>query len=527
MRKYLSACVLLFTCYSLSYSQQVIQLYEGKPPGSESWTWSEKEMFSAMFNTQVVYNVSLPTLTAYLPTKSTATGTAVIIAPGGGFHTLSINSEGIDVAKWLAAKGVACFVLKYRLVHSETDDPVKELMGLMGNQKKFDSGNAVVVPLAMQDGLTAMKYVRSHAADYSIDPKRIGFMGFSAGGTVTMSVIYNCTQESQPDFIAPVYAYAPPSIGSKIPAEKTPAFLVVASDDQLGLTPMSVDIYQKWLAAKQPAEIHAYQRGGHGFGMKQQKIPTDSWIERFGDWLRMNGYLELQNKPDWMKNINSTQLEELKKKQEENFHSDWPNLNRFAEANKKLAAPKTGEKRVVFMGNSITEGWGNIDSAWFAGKPYVNRGISGQTTPQMLLRFRQDVIDLKPSVVVILAGTNDIAGNTGPATLEQIAGNIISMANLAAANKIKVVISSVLPVIDYPWKPGLEPAGKIVQLNSMLKKYAAEHGHIYLDYHKAMADEHNGLRAGLGDDGVHPNMAGYKIMEPLAEKAIAEALLKK
>jgi acetyl esterase/lipase len=162
-------------------TQQVINLYDGKAPGSESWTWSEKEQFSTLFNTQVVYNVSQPTLTAYLPQKNAATGTAVIIAPGGGFHALSINSEGIDVAKWLAAKGIACFVLKYRLVHSETDDPAKELMALLGNQKKLDSGNASVVPLAMQDGLTAMKYVRTHAADYSIDPKRIGFMGFSAG----------------------------------------------------------------------------------------------------------------------------------------------------------------------------------------------------------------------------------------------------------------------------------------------------------------------------------------------------------
>jgi lysophospholipase L1-like esterase len=205
---------------------------------------------------------------------------------------------------------------------------------------------------------------------------------------------------------------------------------------------------------------------------------------------------------------------------------DWANLKRYEADNQKLTTPKPGEKRVVFMGNSITEGWVNIDPAFFSGKPYVGRGISGQTTPQMLVRFRQDVLELKPTVVVILAGTNDIAGNTGPATLEQIMGNIASMSELAKANNIRVVISSVLPAFDYPWKPGLQPAEKIFALNGMIKEYAAKNGHIYLDYFSAMADERKGLKKELGDDGVHPNLAGYKIMEPLAEKAIAEALRK-
>jgi lysophospholipase L1-like esterase len=145
----------------------------------------------------------------------------------------------------------------------------------------------------------------------------------------------------------------------------------------------------------------------------------------------------------------------------------------------------------------------------------------------MVLRFQQDVVDLKPKVVVILAGTNDIAGNTGPMTLEQSRDNIIAMAQLAKANGIKVVIASIIPAFDYPWKPGLEPAGKIVALNKMLKEYASKNKIVYLDYFSAMADERNGLRKGLGDDGVHPNLEGYKIMAPLAEKAIAEALIKK
>lgn len=203
---------------------------------------------------------------------------------------------------------------------------------------------------------------------------------------------------------------------------------------------------------------------------------------------------------------------------------DWANTTRFKEENAKLAPPASGENRVVFMGNSITEGWINTDPDFFAGKSYVNRGISGQTTPQMLVRFRPDVINLKPALVVILAGTNDIAGNTGPSTLEMIMDNLISMAELAKANKIKVVLSSVLPAFDYPWKPGLEPAPKIVKLNEMIKNYAEKNNIVYLDYFSSMADERNGLKKELTNDGVHPTGAGYKIMEPLAEEAIRKAL---
>jgi lysophospholipase L1-like esterase len=206
---------------------------------------------------------------------------------------------------------------------------------------------------------------------------------------------------------------------------------------------------------------------------------------------------------------------------------DWANLNRYAEENKSLATPKPDEKRVVFMGNSITEGWVKSDPDFFNGKAYVGRGISGQTTPQMLVRFRQDVINLKPSVVIILAGTNDIAGNTGPSTLQAIMGNIASMAEIARANKIRVVLSSVLPAFDYPWKPGLQPAEKIFALNGMIRNYAQANKMIYLDYFSSMADDRKGLKKELGDDGVHPNLAGYKIMEPLAEQAIKAALKRK
>lgn len=201
---------------------------------------------------------------------------------------------------------------------------------------------------------------------------------------------------------------------------------------------------------------------------------------------------------------------------------DFGGLAHFKEADAALGAPKPGENRVVFMGDSITQGW-KLDEA-FPGKPYVNRGISGQTTPQMLVRFRQDVIDLKPKVVVILAGTNDIAGNTGPMTLAQTEGNLASMAELASANGIRVVLCSVLPAFDYHWAPGLQPAPKIAEVNAWLRKYAAQKGYVYVDYYSAMKDNRGGLPATLSKDGVHPLPAGFAIMSPLAEAGIEKAL---
>ncbi|MBC7567672.1 MAG: SGNH/GDSL hydrolase family protein [Pedobacter sp.] len=206
---------------------------------------------------------------------------------------------------------------------------------------------------------------------------------------------------------------------------------------------------------------------------------------------------------------------------------DWANLKRFQEENGKLAAPAPSENRVVFMGNSITEGWKNTSPEFFNNRPYINRGISGQTTPQMLIRFHQDVVNLKPKVVVMLCGINDIAGNTGPSTLEMIEDNIAAMAEIARANKISVVLSSILPAFDFPWKPGMEPANKVISLNKWIKEYAATNKLIYLDYFSVMKDERNGLSKELAKDGIHPTKAGYAIMEPLAEKAIAQALKKK
>ncbi|MCD6658566.1 MAG: SGNH/GDSL hydrolase family protein [Lentimicrobium sp.] len=203
---------------------------------------------------------------------------------------------------------------------------------------------------------------------------------------------------------------------------------------------------------------------------------------------------------------------------------DWPYLNCYREDNKKLGLPEPGEKRVVFIGNSITEGWKYLRPDYFANKSYICRGISGQTTPQMLIRFRPDVIALKPEVVIILAGINDIAGNTGPATLEMIQDNITSMAELAKFNDIQVILCSLLPAFDFPWNPGVFPAEKIISLNQWIKNYSETNGFVYLDFYSSMVDEKKGLKTELSEDGVHPNEAGYDLMEQLAEIAIIRLL---
>jgi lysophospholipase L1-like esterase len=206
---------------------------------------------------------------------------------------------------------------------------------------------------------------------------------------------------------------------------------------------------------------------------------------------------------------------------------DWANLERYRATNSQLEAPKPHEKRVVFIGSSIIEHWAKMFPDFFTSHDYFDRGISGQTTPQILLRFRSDVIDLHPKVVVILTGTNDIAGNTGPSTLGMIEANFASMCELAKFHHIHVVLSSVLPAYDYPWHKGLQPAEKIIALNQWIKQYAAKHGFAYLDYFSPFVDERNGFKSEYTSDGVHPNKAGYEIMMPLAEKTISKALHRK
>ena len=206
--------------------------------------------------------------------------------------------------------------------------------------------------------------------------------------------------------------------------------------------------------------------------------------------------------------------------------ADWPQLARYREANATLAPVAQGEQRVVFYGDSITDGWGRRPDTgdFFPGKPYVNRGISGQTTPQMVVRFRQDVINLRPAAVVILAGTNDVAGNTGPMTPEMTEDNFRSMIDLAKANGIRVIVASITPAADYPWRKGLAPGPKIRALNNWLQGYCVNHSVTYLDYYTALVGEDGGMKEGTSFDGVHPNAKGYAIMAPLAQASIDKAL---
>jgi lysophospholipase L1-like esterase len=217
--------------------------------------------------------------------------------------------------------------------------------------------------------------------------------------------------------------------------------------------------------------------------------------------------------------VSAAQIAEMKARLE-----DWPQLQHYRAANAALAPPTAGEERVVFYGASMTEGWGKHGSTFFPGKPYVNRGVSGQTTAQMVVRFRQDVIDLHPAAVLILAGTNDVAGNTGPTTPEMTEGNWTSMAELAKVNGIRVIFAGITPTTDFPWRRGLHPAEKIRALNAWLKEYCAAHSLTYLDYYSALTNAEGGMKAELTIDGVHANAKGYEVMAPLAQAAIDKAL---
>ena len=225
-------------------------------------------------------------------------------------------------------------------------------------------------------------------------------------------------------------------------------------------------------------------------------------------------YLVAQEKPSPLEGIDMRII---------SMHYDWANLARYEDKNKEVVINQN-EDRVVFMGNSITEGWKNQMPNMFDNQTFINRGISGQTTPQMLLRFRTDVIELKPEVVVILAGTNDIAGNTPFRDLEAVAGNLASMCELAKHHNIKVILCSVLPASDYPWRPGKNPDTQIPILNKLIRDYAEEEGFYFLDYFNSMTDGNNGLKANYGRDGVHPNTRGYRVMRKMVLKAIDKIL---
>ncbi len=274
---------------AIGAAQEVIPLYPGTAPGSAQESYPEKEYFSKTWNTEVVTNVTKPTLTVFKPSPELKNGTAIVICPGGGFMALSINSEGIDVAKYLTERGATAFVLKYRLAHSG-EDATQEFGPLYADKQKFNEMLEKEEPLAVADGLAAVVYVRQHAAEFGVSPDRVGIIGFSAGGSVTNQVALRYAPEGRPAFVAPIYGGETPK-DVPVPTDAPPIFIVAATDDGLGLAPASVAMYTKWTYAHKSAELHIYARGGHGFGMHKQNLPTDHWIDRFAEWMELQGWL--------------------------------------------------------------------------------------------------------------------------------------------------------------------------------------------------------------------------------------------
>jgi acetyl esterase/lipase len=281
---------LLLLTASCAAAQDVLPLYPGTPPGSSPENYPEKEYFSKLWNTEVVSNVTKPSLLVFKPTAATKNGTAAVICPGGGFMALSITSEGTDVAKYLTERGVTTFVLKYRLAHTG-DDATQEFAAIFPDHQKFHDTVSKVIPLSVADGQAALVYVRQHAAEFGVSPDRVGIIGFSAGGTVAAGAALHYTPEGRPAFAAPIYSAVSLFKDTPVPADAPPIFIAAATDDNLGLAPDSVVLYRKWLDAHKSAELHMYAKGGHGFGMHKHDIPTDHWIDRLSDWLQLQGFM--------------------------------------------------------------------------------------------------------------------------------------------------------------------------------------------------------------------------------------------
>jgi len=267
---------------------QVIPLWPGAAPGSEDWDQTEQESVMPG-GLRVIRNVARPTLTAYFPDPALANGTAVIVCPGGGFHFLSIGMEGTDVATWLTARGVTAFVLKYRLLRTG-DDFATQVWKNLGDPTRMAALMAPLIPFLLADGQQAVRLVRQRAAEWRLTPDRVGIMGFSAGGTVTATVALRHDAGSRPNFAAAIYPA--PLEDVAVPADAPPMFVLCADDDPLVPPAVSLGLYARWKAAARPVELHVYQKGGHGFGMQKLGLPTDTWIERFGDWLETQELLD-------------------------------------------------------------------------------------------------------------------------------------------------------------------------------------------------------------------------------------------
>lgn len=292
MKKLIIASLFLAGFTSIN-AQKSIPLYKGKAPGTENWKQKEAQQFSDLFKTEVVYNVAQPSMLLFEADKAKANGTVIVIAPGGGFQSLSINREGIDVAKKLAENGITAIVLKYRLLETKSNDPAREMMENIKDRKAFDANTAPIKVMAGDDIKTAISYIRNHAKELNIKADKLGVIGFSAGASVILeSVLHSKDASTLPNFAASLYGGPSDEVlATAMPTTPVPLFICVAADDQLKLAPKSIALYNKWFQAGQPTELHIYEKGGHGFGMGVQNNPVDNWSNVYLDWLRFRKFL--------------------------------------------------------------------------------------------------------------------------------------------------------------------------------------------------------------------------------------------
>lgn len=521
----------------LSSGQTPIRLYDGVAPGSETWTHEEAvfEYMSPFWNevNSVVLNVVDPVLIPYLPAAGLGTGVAVVICPGGGFSALSYSTEGPQVAEWFAAHGIAAFVLKYRVSYSggnpeelrsvvdhtyggvPQDDAYKALAQKNREYNKEKIGD--VRHLAADDARQAVKYLRNNASAYGIDPDRIAMVGFSAGGALALDVLYDHDESSKPNLVGLVYGAM---AKAEMPSDPCPLFIAATQYEIAGL---SYELYSLWCKNRLPAEIHSFTSSRHGFGYRPNGAPENMWIQLFYNYMETLGFLKrkgggrLVDIPDSPGKGNPAMQQ---RKQDE----DWPGFKRYEKANAAL----TVAPDVVLMGDSITDNWFTEDPDFFTENNFAGRGISGQTASQMLCRFRQDVIALKPKIVAIMAGTNDICQQMAGMAYypdANIVGNIISMCELAQAAGIKVILCSITPCSSYMPVPHLDAGARIVEINSRLKEYAEScSGVTWLDYFTPLANSKNGFDKDQSYDGVHPVITVYHDMEKILAGSVSAIL---
>lgn len=500
----------LWTLWNMAFAitpNSTIPLYPDGAPDSNDYASTDEYVK----NGDKLYQIAEPRLDVYLPDNTRPVGILLSI-PGGGYSFVSSGNEGNKVAEFFVPQGYIVAVLKYRLPNGHEYIP-------------------------LHDALQSMRILRDSAATWNTPKGPIGVMGFSAGGHLASSLLTHYTDSiTRPDFGILVYPVI--SMDSTLThkgscrqllgeqptdqqreywsAEKqatpqTPPCLIVAcQDDPTVKVANSILFYKALTANNVPASLLIVPFGKHGWGFSRQFQDRDH-IDRL-----ISAFIATACKEDYqsMHTRKETLFDRNKRTR------DWAKFGKYAQANEALLASHT-KVNAVFYGNSITEGWYKKRSEFFHSHGFVGRGISGQTSSEMLVRFRQDVIDLHPKVVVIMCGTNDIAQNNGTISLEHTMGNIVSMCELAKANKIKPVLCAVLPARSFRWNPYVIDAPQQIRaLNAMIQEYARKEKIPFVDYHNAMADTDGGLREGLSNDQVHPTEEGYMIMEPIILKVL-------